>query len=76
MWPGRARSSARVSGRMQSWMVRERSAAEMPVLTPCRASMDSVKAVPKFEVFLGDISGRPRASHRSALIAKQIKPRP
>jgi maleate cis-trans isomerase len=30
--------------------VRARSAAEMPVVTPSRASIDSVKAVPKREV--------------------------
>ena len=41
-------------------MVRVRSAAEMPVVTPSRASMDSQKAVPKLEVLSGLISGRRR----------------
>ena len=36
----------------------ERSAAEIPVVTPSSASMDSVNAVPKREVFCDDISGR------------------
>ena len=31
---------------MATWMVRARSAAEMPVVTPSRASIDTVKAVP------------------------------
>ena len=35
---------------MATWMVWARSAAEMPVVTPSRASMVSVKAVPKREV--------------------------
>jgi len=36
---------------MTTRMVCARSAAEIPVVTPSRASMDSVKAVPKREVF-------------------------
>ncbi len=43
----------------------ERSAAEMPVVTPSSASMDSQNAVPKREVFLADIRGRCNASQRS-----------
>ena len=39
-------------------MVWARSAAQMPVVTPSRASMASQKAVPKREVLIGDISGR------------------
>ena len=49
-WPGRARSLGLELGLMATWMVWARSAAEMPVVTPSRASMDSVKAVPKREV--------------------------
>jgi hypothetical protein len=41
-------------------MVRVRSAAEIPVVTPSRASMASVKAVPKVEVLCGLMSGRRR----------------
>ena len=51
-----------------------RSAAEMPVVTPSRASMDSQKAVPKFDVLCGDISGRRSASQRSAVSVRQIRP--
>ena len=59
-WPGRARSAGRHCGSMAVRMVRVRSAAEMPVVTPSRASIDSQKAVPKFEVLVGLISGRRR----------------
>ena len=44
-WPGCTRSRGPHSGSMATWMVRARSAAEMPVLTPSRASMETVKAV-------------------------------
>src|ERR1700728_451321 len=57
-------------------IVRVRSAAEIPVVTPSRASIDSQKAVPKLEVLSGDISGRWRVSQRSAVSARQIRPRP
>ncbi len=45
-WPGRLRSPAAVSGSPSTRMVRARSAAEMPVVTPVRASTETVKAVP------------------------------
>ena len=48
MWPGRARSSGfGRRGRWRSSIVVARSAAEMPVVTPLRASMETVKAVPE-----------------------------
>ena len=45
-WPGRCRSSGRVAGSTAVRMVAARSAAEMPVVTLPRASMETVKAVP------------------------------
>ena len=36
MWPGRAKSPARASGSASATMVAARSAAEMPVVVPCR----------------------------------------
>ena len=48
---GRARSPARQSGSMAFRMVQVRSAAEIPVVTPSRASIDSQKAVPNLDVF-------------------------
>src|SRR6185369_11226670 len=41
-----------------------------------RASMDSVKAVPKLEVFSADMGPRRRSSSRSSVIARQTNPRP
>ena len=45
MWPGRARSSGLASGAMASSMVLALSAADMPVVIPFLASMDTVNAV-------------------------------
>ena len=42
-WPGRTRSPGLLDGSMATRMVWARSAAEMPVVTPSAASMDSVK---------------------------------
>ena len=47
MWPGRARSSGFVLGLIAVRIVRARSAALMPVVTPSRASIETVKSVPK-----------------------------
>ena len=49
--PGRARSFGTASSAMAARMVVARSAAEIPVVTPWRASIDTVKAVPKPELF-------------------------
>ena len=51
MWPGRTRSGLRVVGNRWPCTVWARSAAEMPVVTPSRASIETVKAVPKPVVF-------------------------
>ena len=50
---GRGRAG-RSSGSMATWIVRARSAAEMPVVTPSRASIDAVKAVWKRAWLLRD----------------------
>ena len=44
-WPGCTRSLGCVSLATATSMVRARSAAEMPVVTPSAASIDTVKAV-------------------------------
>ncbi len=44
-WPGCTRSEGPLSGSIATWMVCARSAAEMPVVTPSRASTDTVNAV-------------------------------
>ena len=46
MWPGCTRSDGLASRATAACTVRERSAAEMPVVTPSAASMDTVNAVP------------------------------
>src|SRR5690242_5216961 len=61
---------------MAIWMVQARSAAEMPVVTPSAASIDSQNAVPKRDVFIGEIRGRWSWSQRSGASARQINPRP
>ena len=77
MWPGRRRSWGLLCGCKATWIVRARSSAEMPVLTPASgpASMLTVKAVWLVSVFWPTISGRSRASSRSPSMAKQISPR-
>ena len=44
-WPGETMSSAPLVGSMATAMVCARSCAEMPVVTPSFASMETVKAV-------------------------------
>ena len=44
-WPGVTMRSGPASGLMATPMVNARSAAEMPVVTPSRASMETVNAV-------------------------------
>jgi len=39
MWPGWTRSRGAVFGSTATWIVRARSAALMPVVTPSRASI-------------------------------------
>ena len=58
--PGRAKSFAVDAGSIATRIVCARSAAEMPVVTPSRASMDSVNAVPKREVLSEVIGARRR----------------
>src|ERR1700761_9026652 len=45
-------------------MVRARSAAEMPVLTPVRASIETVNGVSKEDSFFAAIRLRPNSSQR------------
>jgi hypothetical protein len=56
-------------------MVRARSWAEMPVVTPSRASMETVKAVPIRVWFSTAMGGRRSWRARSAVIDRQIRPR-
>lgn len=74
-WPGVTISSRPRCGSMATWMVWARSWAEMPVVTPSRASMETVKAVSCRVSLRDDISGRPSLSIRSRVSDRQISPR-
>jgi len=75
-WPGWTSSSGVVSGSMATWIVRARSAAEMPVVTPSRASMETVNAVCSLARLSLTIGGRWSSAQRCAVSARQIRPRP
>ena len=75
MWPGWTRSCGFVSGWIATWMVWLRSAAEMPVVTPSRASTETVNAVPSGASLWSVIGRRPSWSVRSSVRQRQISPR-
>ena len=56
--------------------VRARSCADIPVVTPSRASIEIVKAVSCLEEFCVLIRLKPNWAIRSDVKARQIKPRP
>ena len=75
-WPGWTRSRGRAAGSIATWIVRARSAAEMPVVTPSRASIETVKGVWNGDSFLAAIRSSPSSSQRSGVSDRQISPRP
>ena len=75
MWPGWTRSSGTVLLWTATWMVRARSAAEIPVVTPSAASIETVKLVPNEVPFLDVIIGRANWSQRSSVRVRQTRPR-
>ena len=76
MWPGRDRSPGVVAGSMAAATVAARSAAEMPVLVRCLASIDTQNAVSNRAVFCVTISGTSSWSRRAPVIGMQMRPRP
>src|SRR4051794_11244773 len=74
MCPGRARSSGRVEGGRMAGTVVTRSAAEIPVLVPTRASTDTVNAVRWLSVLSATMSGRRSSSSRLPSTGRQITP--
>jgi hypothetical protein len=74
--PGRRDVGGVLPGSIATATVRARSWAEMPVETPSRASIETVKAVSWREELFAAISGRPSASIRSPGSARQMSPRP
>ena len=75
-WPGLTRSRGSAVGSTATWIVWARSAAEMPVETPSRASIETVKAVPNCASFWSVICRSPSSSQRSGVRHRQISPRP
>ena len=75
-WPGWTRSSGPEPGSIATWIVRARSAALIPVVTPSRASTEIVNAVWKGDSFLAAIRSSPSSSQRSGVSVRQISPRP
>ena len=75
-WPGETICSGPLAASIATEMVRARSAAEMPVVTPSRASIEMVKAVSSRVPLVRLIGCRPSWSTRSWVSARQIRPRP
>src|SRR5690606_26873370 len=75
MWPGLTISSATAFLATAACTVRARSAAEIPVVTPSAASIETVNLVPKPDPLRGAISGSLSSSQRSRVIGMQIRPR-
>src|SRR5882672_8081156 len=76
MCPGCTMSSGLASFLTAACTVRARSAAEIPVVTPLAASIDSVKLVPIRERLSPTISRRSSCRQRSSVSVRQISPRP
>ena len=66
---------ARLAGLNPSGVVCERSAAEIPVVTPSRASIETVKAVPSGASLCWVIGKSPSSSQRCSVSGRQIRPR-
>ena len=76
MWPGLTMSLGATSGATATWMVLARSAAEIPVVTPSRASMLTVNAVWKGDLLSRTIIGSCSLSINSGVRVRQTSPRP
>src|SRR5438477_11791036 len=74
MWPGFTRSCALVRGSASTRIVRARSAALIPVVTPSRASTLTVNAVPSRASLRATICGSASSSRRAVVIGTQITP--
>src|SRR2546425_39439 len=72
--PGLTRSRVVVRGSARTLIVRARSAALMPVVTPSRASTLTVNAVPSRASFRDTICGRSSSCRRSVVMGTQITP--
>ena len=76
MCPGLARSSGFASSRIAVSIVCALSWADTPVVTPCLASTDTVKAVLSGDVFSATIGFKSSSSAFSSVNVRQISPLP
>ena len=76
IWPGCTKSSGLACGATATWIVRARSAAEIPVVTPEAASIEMVKLVPRAVPLSLTIKGKLSCWQRSRVKVRQIRPRP
>ena len=74
-WPGETISSGPLVGSTATATVWARSWAEMPVVTPSAASMETVKAVPIPSRFSAAMGGSRIWRARSAVMLRQMRPR-
>ena len=74
-WPGVTISSCPLLTLVATEIVCALSCADIPVVTPSRASIDTVNAVSCRPSFRRAINESPNCSTRERSIAKQIKPR-
>ena len=73
--PGRAKSAGVQRGSIATWIVVARSAAEMPVVIPLRASMETVNAVPNVAVFSHRLWGQLQLFHPFRRQRQATRPR-
>ncbi len=74
IWPGITRSSGRAFLATAVRTVRARSAAEIPVVIPSAASMETVKLVSCWDEFRSTMRGKLSCLARRSVIVKQIRP--
>ncbi len=74
--PGLEMSSGFIFGSIAVCIVFALSAADMPVVTPFLASMETVNAVPNVDVFSSVIIGRFNSSTRSGVRERHMSPLP
>ena len=75
-WPGVTISVLLVFPEIAVAIVKALSWAEIPVVTPSLASIETVNAVSCLDLLFEDINDNPRFSTLSSFNAKQIKPLP
>src|SRR5450830_476539 len=75
IWPGCTMSAGVEFLSAATWMVRARSAAEIPVVTPSAASIETVKLVPNWVPLRVDIIDKSRRLQCSSVKVRHTRPR-